>query len=877
MLKRFRNVPKLHLSPLTIHYSPLLPPTTYLYNSREQEMMQDPQNTMFSLAADFIHYTNRSVFLTGKAGTGKTTFLKYIRANTIKQTAVVAPTGVAAINAGGVTIHSFFQLPFTPYIPESRGFQPQEESIDKHHLLGRIKLTKERRQVLQQLELLVIDEISMVRCDVLDAIDVVLRHFRNRYAEPFGGVQMLFIGDMFQLPPVASDEEWGILSRYYDSTFFFDSKVIQQQKPVHIELDKIYRQNEQAFIDLLNKVRTNTMDDSGFRVLNDRFDPDFQPVKGDGYITLTTHNNKADAINAAEIAKLTSPRTTFKAVVTGDFGERAYPAEELLQLRVGAQVMFIKNDVEKVRRYFNGKIGTVTKLTDEAIFVQCKDDINEIEVKKEKWENVKYSINATSQQVEDEVLGTFEQFPLRLAWAITIHKSQGLTFEKAVIDAGAAFASGQVYVALSRCTTLNGMVLRSRISSSSIRSNEHIIHFSNQRQSADYLHSSLQEDKKQYQGQLIVEIFDFKKMLAGVNKLHQSVLDHLSAFSENTMPWIEQQQQAIEALQNVALKFRSQLQQYVREDIVPEKNMALQDRSKAAANYFAGHLKLITEQLPQSPAVTDSRPQALNYNEILQELFLEVARKEHIMKGLSAGFTLDSFYALGKSFIMPAFKANAYAAANKGYKTDLPNIELYRELKQLRDAICDQKDLPIFMVAGGKTLEEMSRYLPQTEKELEQISGFGKAKVNTYGKQFLRIITAYSEKHNLSSEMHERKTIKKQPEKNEAAPKIDTKAETYKLFAEGKTISEIATARNFTVQTIEGHLAHYVEKGIIPVEKLVDREKVILIEPEVKKLEGESLTVIKAQLGDNVSFGEIKLVLASLQLQKSNTEAANTQ
>jgi len=385
-------------------------------------MLHDEHNALFTLAADFIRYTNRSVFLTGRAGTGKTTFLKYIRANTIKQTAVVAPTGVAAINAGGVTIHSFFQLPFAPYMPESKGFERNENAVDRHHLLGRIKMNRDRIKVLQQLELLIIDEISMVRCDVLDAIDMVLRHFRYRYHEPFGGVQVLFIGDMFQLPPVVQNDEWSILAPFYTSPFFFDSKVLQLEKPVHIELNKIYRQNEQRFIELLNKVRNNEMDEDGFDLLNSRYNPAFQPAKDEGYITLTTHNNKADAINAEALANLTGITRNYKAYITGEFYEKSYPAEELLQLKVGAQVMMIKNDPEK--KYFNGKIGIVTKLDDDIVHVQCKDEETAIEVKKEVWENIRYTLNPALQKVEEEEIGKFEQFPLRLAWLLPFTKAR---------------------------------------------------------------------------------------------------------------------------------------------------------------------------------------------------------------------------------------------------------------------------------------------------------------------------------------------------------------------------------------------------------------------------------------------------------------------
>ena len=329
-------------------------------------------NTLFQLAADYINFSNRSVFLTGKAGTGKTTFLKYIRGNTSKEVAVLAPTGVAAINAGGTTIHSFFQLPFGPYVPASinKWREENKEATDKHHLLGRLRYTKDKIQLLQALELLIIDEISMVRCDVLDEIDIILRHYRNRYYEPFGGVQMLFIGDMYQLPPVAIDDEWKILSQFYNSPYFFDSKVIHEQPLLYIELEKIYRQSDPVFVDLLNKIRNNEMDAEAAQLLSSRYLHSQRNEDNSGSITLTTHNYLADNINAVELKNLPGKLFEFKATVTGEFYEKSFPADEVLQLKVGAQVMYLKNDMEKPRRYFNGKIGVIEKIESDKIFVR---------------------------------------------------------------------------------------------------------------------------------------------------------------------------------------------------------------------------------------------------------------------------------------------------------------------------------------------------------------------------------------------------------------------------------------------------------------------------------------------------------------------------
>src|SRR3954470_15659501 len=550
-------------------------------------MTHDAENTLFLLAADFINYSNRSVFLTGKAGTGKTTFLRYIRQYTNKQTAVVAPTGVAAINAGGVTIHSLFQIPFTPYIPAPQGFTRNSGLMDRNSLLGHIRMNRERRDMLQKLELLIIDEISMVRCDVLDAVDAVLRSTRSRHNEPFGGIQVLYIGDMFQLPPVAGDSEWNILSAYYRSPYFFDSRVVYEQPPVYIELDKIYRQNEQQFIDVLNKVRNNAMDKAGFELLESRFDPWFEQNKDDKYIVLTTHNYKADAINAEEMNRLKGSIKTYQATIDGDFNDKSYPAEALLQLKEGAQVMFIKNDPEK--RYFNGKIGIITRLEDNAVYVQCKGEPLEIEVKPERWDNIRYSLD--NEEVKQDVIGYFKQLPLRLAWAITIHKSQGLTFDKAVIDAGSAFAAGQVYVALSRCTTLQGIVLKSKLTSAGLRNDERIVQFARQKRSIDHLLEELKESKNAYQKDALLKLFDFSALQQQANKLMKLIDEHKTSFNEETKPWFEDILHIIEQQATVAQKFSVLLQIKYEPGSTDAQQEALDERIVNAMRHFNNELE----------------------------------------------------------------------------------------------------------------------------------------------------------------------------------------------------------------------------------------------------------------------------------------------
>ncbi|MEP7107550.1 MAG: helix-turn-helix domain-containing protein [Ferruginibacter sp.] len=818
----------------------------------------------FQFASDFINYTHTSVFLTGKAGTGKTTFLKYCKDNGVKNTAVVAPTGVAAMNAGGTTIHSFFQLPFTPYIPAGKAFDGSDSINDKNSLLSRLRLSSDRKEVMQKLELLIIDEISMVRCDVLDAIDAVLRHVRSQYSRPFGGVQVLLIGDMYQLPPVVNEEEWQVLSPFYKSQFFFNSQVIESQPPVYIELDKIYRQTDISFVNVLNQVRNNEMDHEGFELLHSRYLPTFSPSKEENYITLTTHNSKADAINFKELNELNGKIRNIDALVEGEFYEKSYPADLQLKLKVGAQVMFIKNDTEMIRRYFNGKIGVIEKIENEKIHVLCNGNRTSIEVKKEKWKNIRYVVDKTTNKVEENEIGSFTQFPLRLAWAITIHKSQGLTFEKAIIDAGEAFARGQVYVALSRCTSLQGIILHSRIQNNSLYSDSRITSFSKTQKSSDAQLQILHESKYQFQKEEISKLFDFSEQQLNAKAVLSFVEIQQPSFNTEALPSVEKLHTAIVNMETIGKKFEQQLIQIFMQRELPENNEMLQKRLVAAANHFTIELENVKNEINKCPAETDSKLIATDFNKLLLNLYTSICLRLHLLNGCKNGFIVADYLFHKRRFLKPPLSANAYAGKSTHEKTDSPHPELYKLLRKKRDAFCEEKNTPVYLIAGSTTLDEMALYLPQSVEDLNRISGFGPVKTKQFGEAFLSIIRTYCEQHDLHSNIEAKPEKLKRREK-EIEIKTDTKTASFNLFREGKTIEEIARDRNMTASTIEGHLSYFVGIEEIDISKVLSGDKLDLIKSAIEKFGNSSNKTIKENLPDNISYGEIKMVMASIK------------
>ena len=608
------------------------------------------------MADSFAMTTSRSFFLTGKAGTGKTTFLKNLRLHTRKQTAVVAPTGVAAINAGGMTLHSFFQLPFTPFVPTPEG---------RLNLIQKAHITRRKRKVIQELELLVIDEVSMVRADVMDEIDTMLRHVRFRQHEPFGGVQVILIGDLYQMAPVALPEEWTVLAPYYRSPYFFDSHVILENPLPCMELDTIFRQKDADFIQILNHIRNNQLTASDVSTLQRQYQPDFDISKNPDYILLTTHNYKADRVNESEMARLPGPETTFDAEIKGDFPERNYPNAAQLRLKRGARVMFIANDPD--HRYFNGKLGEVTDIDgDGRIFVRCDGEEESIEVKHELWTNIRYSVNPETRQIEEEKLGEFQQYPLRPAWAITIHKSQGLTFDKVAVDIEAAFASGQVYVALSRCRTLEGIALLSRVNPGSLGVDATVREYTAAKPATEVLKQQLEEDRKGYNRQVMLQLFNFSFAIGQAQELTSLLGGEEHLFNSGAMSFITPIRDALTSLDEVAQRFRRQLDFLYQSDDTSQ----LKERVKAASRYFTDELDKVIELFDSPSVYSDDYDTAEEFRFGLESLYEDIVRKRYVIRNIRTDFSTDHVLELQREAVVPKLSMKPYRSKHKNKDWD---------------------------------------------------------------------------------------------------------------------------------------------------------------------------------------------------------------
>lgn len=556
-------------------------------------------NDRLELAAKIIEKTGCSLFLTGKAGTGKTTFLRNLRASSRKRMVVTAPTGIAAINAGGMTLHSFFQLDFGPFVPGAR-----RDSRNRHSMA----FSKEKIRIIRGLDLLVIDEISMVRSDMLDAVDDVLRRFRDRTL-PFGGVQLLLIGDLQQLPPVVIDSEREILRANYRSPYFFDSHALSQLDYLTLELQTVYRQSDPEFLGLLNSVRDNKADMSVLERLNSRYIPGFNPADSEGYVRLTTHNRMANEINRARLDELQSPAYTFRASIQGNFPESSYPAEPYLELKEGAQVMFIKNDTGMDRRFFNGMLGRVTAIDEEGVTVTPADSDEPINVEPMEWENVRFIVNEETKEITEQREGVFRQLPLKTAWAITIHKSQGLTFDRAIIDATSSFTHGQTYVALSRCRSLEGMVLERPIPPSAIINDPTVTQFMDMHTGRGIDNGTVETLSHRYYLHLAESMFNFKPVfsaLEGVNRMLQE--NFLKLYPSKVQELMSGTEELQGSMIGIGERFIQQIRQIdARTPAGLSVNPQLTQRIKDASRYFLGHLRRLRELVSEIPTEHDNR------------------------------------------------------------------------------------------------------------------------------------------------------------------------------------------------------------------------------------------------------------------------------
>lgn len=695
-------------------------------------------NPQIELAFDFLQYTGTNVFLTGKAGTGKTTFLHALKSRSPKRMIVVAPTGVAAINAGGVTIHSFFQLPFGPYLAGSAEAPASGDSRYTN------KFSREKINIIRSLDLLVIDEISMVRADLLDAVGDILCRYKDR-SRPFGGVQLLMIGDLQQLAPVVKDEEWSLLKDHYASPFFFCSQALQQVPYTCIELTHVYRQSDMTFVHLLNKIRDNKADSETLQALNRRYVPNFRPDDTEGYITLTTHNYQAQQINKQKLDELDEKAYSYDAEIKDNFPDYSFPTEQHLVLKKGAQVMFVKNDSSSEKRYYNGKIGRITAISLDNIVVRCEKEKEAITVVREEWTNTKYTIHPETQEISETVEGIFRQYPLKTAWAITIHKSQGLTFEKAVVDAGAAFTHGQVYVALSRCKTLEGLVLSSPLRAGVLISDSVVRRFTESAEQNQPGQEQLADAKKDYYLQLLKNLFDYNGVLRRMQYVTKIFNEHLwRLYPELTERFRAGRECCHHELKDVGERFQSQLERLVNECPDYENHLQVRERIEKGIAYFREKTEMVVSLLNETHPEVDNKDVRKTVDEALSRLQQEVDLKTTTLEAMSSGFSVSGYLQVKAKAMIEKPKTKPSKTSGKvNVPDDILHPDLYNILRQWRREEAAALNLPAYTVLHQKALLGMANTLPTSSRELLAIPGIGKKVAERYGAKLLDIVNNY--------------------------------------------------------------------------------------------------------------------------------------
>ena len=821
-------------------------------------------NKEMQLAKKLIETTNENVFLTGNAGTGKTTFLNLLRTQTAKRMVVLAPTGVAAINAKGQTIHSFFQLPFTPFLPEYK----KEK--------GQIK--KDKINIFRTIDLLVIDEISMVRADLLDAIDDRLREYRKQKYSPFGGVQCLFIGDLQQLPPVVRDEDWALMQKHYSTPFFFSSKALQESSYVTIELKKIYRQADETFISILNEVRNNHLSMESLNELNKHYLPEYEPKEGE--IFLTTHNKIADAFNEKKLNELEEESNIYNAIIKDKFPESMYPVDESLELKIGAQVMFTRNNREA--NYYNGKIGTIIDLSEHKITIKCKEDAFPIVAERETWENTEIKIDKESKDQYEEVVGSFSQFPLRLAWAITIHKSQGLTFDRAIIDAIASFSHGQVYVALSRCKSLDGMVLKSPIKLESIITDLNVTRYMQyEGERAANIEEALPQLQKRYMIVLLNEMFDF----TDIHQIFGRVFNMAQTGNplHNLMPKLcdlvsAEYKSLTSEIVDVANKFRNQYTALVDAASNIYTDEHLQQRIKAAVGYFLGKLADIDIDIYNEDIELDNRSVEDAYNAQTAE-FVKLVR---IKTALLSVFKEQPFTTT--SFLEARAKATLDIEMGKLERTKADmTVAGVDPVLQHRLTIwrSDKADGgPLAYVMSMKTLQEIAARLPKSTEDMKTIPGLGTKRITKYGDEIVKIVRQFiadkrddkltDEEKELMTKASSKKT---KSSKSSKSSEPDTYQKTLILFKEGKSIQEIVDERSLSLGTIENHLTKLVYNCELKAEDVINESHLNMIDKILSKKTEISIHDLRKEIKERVSMPIVDIYYFWKSKEKNNAVA----
>lgn len=748
----------------------------------------------------FVNQTQQNVFLTGKAGTGKTTLLKKIIQSTHKNTVVAAPTGIAALNAGGVTLHSLFQLPFASFIPDNFASPIANDSVrfeNRTTLKRHFSMRGEKLKVLRNMELLIIDEVSMLRADILDAIDYQLRTVR-RDNRPFGNVQLLFIGDLLQLPPVVKSVEWEVLREYYQGIFFFHSLVLMENPPLYIELEKIYRQSDPIFIDILSHLRVNHITKEDVEILNEYVQPNFDIKNHQGYIVLTTHNGSAQQINQLALDELDETPLKYRASVEEEFSERIYPIDEVLVLKEGAQVMFVKNDTAFDKKYFNGKIGVVSKLTNDSVFVSFPEENLEIQVEKHTWENIKYQIDDNTKEVKEQVMGTFTQFPLKLAWAITVHKSQGLTFDKAVLDISNVFAPGQAYVALSRLRSLKGLVLLKPIQLNGLKNDNEVMQFAKNKAPQEQLGPILDDSTLHYVAQSLVKAFTWKDM-SYLWKTHTRSYSSEVTKSKKSQfsSWAEETSSSFEALHSNAQKFVNQLQKAFQESTI---NMEyVRERFEKAYEYFFPILDSMYDGILMNLLKVQRMKKMKAFMEEIQEL-----EEEHIKIILALNKNQQMLKVLKEG--QPINKISLYNTFVGQYKINKINL-LVEKLKQESQEIL--KDL-------------------DDDEEEEATNTFAKIGKKTKSK----------------------------------TSKIPTHLITLESWNQHKDIDKVAKERNLAKTTIFAHMTKLVSENEINISDLISLDRLYEMDSlYTSTMQGLSIKEMKEIVEDTYSYQELKLLM----------------